>query len=51
MFQKMMMKRQKERKPSKPKGKGLLWYLRRNAKTRKLEKSRKQREEKKRKKM
>jgi len=41
-----MMKMQRGRRPSKPKGKGLLWYLRRNAKTRKLNKSTKQREEK-----
>jgi len=34
----MMMKKQRGRRPSKPKGKGLLWYLRRNAKPRKLEK-------------
>jgi hypothetical protein len=38
MFQKMMMKKQRGRRPSKPKGKGLLWYLRRNAKPRKLKK-------------
>ena len=31
MFQKMMMKKQRGRRPSKPKGKGLLWCLRRNA--------------------
>ena len=36
MFQKMMMKEQRGRRPSKPKGKGPLWYLRRNAKTRKV---------------
>ena len=38
MFHKMMMKMQRERRPSKSKGKGLLWYLKRNAKLRKLKK-------------
>jgi hypothetical protein len=38
MFQKMMMKKQRGRRPSKPKGKGLLCCLRRNAKPKILKK-------------
>jgi hypothetical protein len=38
MFQKMMMKQQRGRRPSKPKGKGLLCCLRRNAKLKILKK-------------
>jgi len=45
ILQKMIMKIQRGRSTFKPKGKGLLWYLRRNTNTRKYRKSSKKREE------
>jgi hypothetical protein len=43
----MMMKKQRGRRPSKPKGKGLLWCLRRNAKPKNIEKNQQVEEKKK----